>query len=97
MLTAQRLCPSPRSGRGSSPCHDHGSRSQTVGRRCTVEAADPRLQTVIWMRISSGEALAYSTKTSKYLLSLNTPVSSSSYSYSDRPRRRLVLTRSAYG
>ena len=58
------------------------------GRGCT---------TLIRISTSSGAALAYSTKTSKYRLSSNTPVSSSSYSSSCLPRLRLVATRSSYG
>ena len=72
-------------------------RNQIVGRMWSAAALGPRFVAVILMTMSSGDAFAYSTSTSKYLLPSNTPVSSSSYSKSVRERRRLVSTRSAYG
>jgi hypothetical protein len=56
-------CRSP--GRGTSPPHDQVLRNQIVGRTCRVAGSGSRLWTVIRIRMSSGEALAYSTKTSK--------------------------------
>ena len=47
-----------------------------------MAGSGPRLHTLIWMRMSSGVLLAYSTKTSKYRSPLKIPVSSSSYSMS---------------
>ena len=40
-------------------------RNQSVGSRCSSAASGPRLNAVILTRMSSGLALAYSTKTSK--------------------------------
>ena len=40
-------------------------RNQSVGSTCSAAASGPRLAAVIWIRMSSGAALAYSTKTSK--------------------------------
>ena len=45
--------------------HVHALRNQSVGRTCSVAASGPRFSTVMRMSMSSGEALAYSTKTSK--------------------------------
>src|SRR5215471_915768 len=40
-------------------------RNHRVGRTCNAAGAGPRLHTLIWMRMSSGACLAYSTNTSK--------------------------------
>src|SRR3982074_1800222 len=45
--------------------HDQVLRNQSVGSTCRVAAWGPRLATLIWMRVSSGDSLAYSTNTSK--------------------------------
>ena len=55
-------------------------------------ASGPRLCTVILTSTSSGPPLAYSTNTSKYRSSSNSPVSSSSYSNSSRVRWPFVST-----
>jgi len=79
-----------------SAIHDAQSfRNHSVGRRCSSAASGPRLAAVIFTRMSSGPALAHSTKMSKYRSSLKTRVSSNSYSNSFRERRRFVSTRSA--
>ena len=80
-------------GRGASPPHDHVLRNQRVGSTSSAAGSGPRLHTVIWMRMSCGEALAYSTNTSKYRSGSKTPVSSNSYSNSTRLRRRLTSIR----
>ena len=49
-------------------------RNQRVGSRWSKAASGPRLRTLIWIRMSWGSAFAYSTNTSKYRFSLNTPV-----------------------
>src|SRR6476646_8907975 len=61
---------------GSVPCsrlglwapsdQDQVLRNHRVGRTCSSAASSPRLQTDILMSTSSGDSLAYSTKTSKY-------------------------------
>ena len=44
---------------------DQVLRNHSVGSTCSVAASGPRLCTVIRIRMSSGDALAYSTNTSK--------------------------------
>ena len=56
---------------------------------------ESRFATVTDIRMSSAAALAYSTVTSKYRSSSNSPVSISSYSRSSSPRFALVSIRSA--
>src|SRR6266576_794372 len=74
---------------------DQSLRNHSVGKRCSPAAFGPRLTAVILTRMSSGPSLAYSTKTSKYLSSLKTPVSRSSYSMSFFERWLFVSTISA--
>ena len=57
--------PAAASAGRSLPCQDHSLRNHSVGRTCSSAASGPRLWTVIWIRMSSGDALAYSTNTSK--------------------------------
>ena len=76
-------------GRRRRP-QDHVFRNHSVGSRCSAARSGPRLYAVMRTSKSSGAAFAYSTKTSKYRSSLNTPVSISSYSSSVRPRRAFV-------
>ena len=54
-----------RTGRSAVPCQDHRLRNQSVGRTWSSAASGPRLWTLIRIRTSSGESLAYSTNTSK--------------------------------
>src|SRR4051812_42144623 len=84
-------------GRVEFSLHDQVLRYHSVGRTCRTAETSPRLQSVIWTRMSSGPALAYSTKTSMYSSLLKTPVSMSSYSGCVRLRPRLVATISSYG
>src|SRR5215813_13762932 len=72
--------------------HDQVLRNHRVGRTCNGAVSGPRFQMLIWMRISSGDCLAYSTKTSKYRSSSTTPVLINSYSNSSLLRLRLVCT-----
>jgi len=51
-------------------CHVQLLRNQSVGNRWSGAASGPRLATVRRIKISSGEAFAYSAVTSKYRLSL---------------------------
>ena len=54
-----------RLGRFGRSRQDHSLRNHSVGRRCNSARSGPRFSTVIWIRMSSGDFLAYSTKTSK--------------------------------
>ena len=47
------------------PRHDHVLRNHSVGSTCSGAASGPRLHTLIRTRMSSGDAFAYSTNTSK--------------------------------
>ena len=79
-MLAQRAWPYRRST-FSGPIEYWWNRS--VGTTCSLADSDPRLWTLIAMRMSSGDALAYSTvAASKYRSSSNTTVSISSYSNS---------------
>src|SRR5213596_938227 len=44
---------------------DHWLRNQAIGSKCSVAASGPRLATVIRIRMSLGDAFAYSAKISK--------------------------------
>src|SRR5262245_45462727 len=79
----------------SLPPHDQVSRNQSVGSTWIVAASEPRFVTATRATTSSGDALAYSTTTSKYLHSSRTPVSSSSYSGSFLERRPFSSTSSS--
>ena len=57
--------PAAGAGRAPLPPHDHVLRNHTVGSTWSVAGSGPRFSTVIRTRMSSGEALAYSTNTSK--------------------------------
>ena len=81
----------------ASPPHDHVFRNPSVGSTWISAGSGPRLQTVIWIRMSSGSTLAYSTNTSKYRSSSKMPVSSSSYSAACLSRVRLLSMRDTYG
>ena len=48
-----------------APPHDQVLRNQMVGNRSIAAGSGPRFDTLILIRMSSGEALAYSTTTSK--------------------------------
>src|SRR5215472_14202597 len=52
-------------GLGVPGHHVQMLRNHRVGSTCNVAGSGPRLHTLIWMRMSSGVCLAYSTKTSK--------------------------------
>src|SRR4029453_7831499 len=52
---------------------DHWLRNQVVGNKGSAAASGPRLATVIRIRMSLGDAFAYSAKTSKSRFSLKTP------------------------
>jgi hypothetical protein len=67
-------------GRGFSRPHDQRFRNHNVGRRWISAASGPRLWTLIKIRMSSGDSLAYSTSTSKYRSWSKTLVSINSYS-----------------
>ncbi len=54
-----------RRGRGAPSPQLHVFRNQSVGRTWSDAASFPRFATVIRIRMSSGPAFAYSTKTSK--------------------------------
>ena len=56
---------SRRRGRGAPGSHDHVLRNHSVGSRCSGARSGPRLVAVMRTRMSSAEALAYSTTTSK--------------------------------
>ena len=45
--------------------HDHALRNQSVGSMCSGQGSGPRLSMRMRIRISSGEAFAYSIVTSK--------------------------------
>ena len=60
-FTVAEYFPTP----GVTPFHDHRLRNQIVGRTWRSAASAPRFSIVIVTRMSSGEALAYSTNTSK--------------------------------
>ena len=62
-------------GFGSGSPKVHVFRNHSVGSTRSRAASGPRLCTVMLMRMSSGLAFAYSTNTSKYRSSWNTPVS----------------------
>ena len=65
IATAPRIAAASAAGRGPSAPQDQVLRNQSVGSTCSVAASGPRLWTVIWIRMSSGDAFAYSTNTSK--------------------------------
>src|ERR1700760_4709838 len=96
-LTPAVVVSSFKQGFDESGHHDQRLRNQSVGSTCTEAVSGARLQRLIWIRMSVGDFLAYSTNTSKYRFSWNTPVSSSSYSRPVRPRRAFVAIRSSYG
>src|SRR5271157_623517 len=52
-------------GLGVPGHHVQVLRNHRVGRTSILAASGPRLLTLIWMRTSSGDCLAYSTNTSK--------------------------------
>src|SRR5208337_4088826 len=54
-----------RDGLGVPGHHVQMLRNHRVGRTSILAASGPRLLTLIWMRMSSGDCLAYSVKTSK--------------------------------
>src|SRR4029078_11604773 len=73
---------------------DQSLRNHNVGRGWRSAASGARFVAGIRTRMSSAEPLAYSTNTSKYRLSLKTPLSSSSYYISCR--ERWLFRRAAY-
>ena len=86
-----------RRGRGVSWSQDEVFRNTAWGSTNSGAASGPRLCAVIRMRMSPGDALAYSTTTSKYRSSSNTPVSRSSNSGSSALRRAFSSTSRVYG
>ncbi len=70
-------------------------RNQSVGKRSIWASSSARFVTPMRMATSLGEALAYSTVTSKYRFSWKTPVSASSNSGSALLRRRFSSTSQA--
>src|SRR5271156_3641028 len=57
---------SRKEGFGWSGHHIQVLRNHRVGSTCKVAASGPRFATLIWIKMSVGEAFAYSTNTSKY-------------------------------